>query len=93
MKPPEYLDGAKVLLWDWSDDQPFGYVYYTHGAIASEIFGLAICQYEISKKVYRFSCNKDWEVEQDSDYDTIEDAIKNSPNQYKNILIKWKEYK
>ncbi len=40
-----------------------------------------------------FSCNKDWEVEQDSDYDTIEDAIKSSPNQYKNILIKWKEYK
>ncbi len=23
MKPPEYLDGAKVLLWDWSDGQPF----------------------------------------------------------------------
>ncbi len=37
MKPPEYLDGAKVLLWDWSDGQPFGYVDYTHGAIASEI--------------------------------------------------------
>ncbi|EPG48777.1 hypothetical protein LEP1GSC049_3943 [Leptospira kirschneri serovar Cynopteri str. 3522 CT] len=45
------------------------------------------------KKVYRFNCNKDWEVEQDSDYDTIEDAIKSYPNQYKNILIKWKEYK
>ncbi|MCR8647746.1 hypothetical protein A1343_02150 [Leptospira interrogans serovar Bataviae] len=43
MKPPEYLDGAKVLLWDWSDGQLFGYVDYTHGAIASEIFGLAIC--------------------------------------------------
>ncbi|OCC31430.1 Uncharacterized protein GNX_0071 [Leptospira interrogans serovar Canicola] len=43
MKPPEYLDGAKVLLWDWSDSQLFGYVDYTHGAIASEIFGLAIC--------------------------------------------------
>lgn len=89
MKPPEYLDGAKVLLWDWSDSQLFGYVDYTHGAIASEIFGLAICP----KKIYRFSCNKDWEVEQDSDYDTIEDAIKSYPNQYKNILIKWKEYK
>ncbi|WP_061247683.1 hypothetical protein [Leptospira noguchii] len=93
MKPPAYLDGVKVLLWDWSDGQPFGYLYYTHGTITSEIFGLAICQYEGSKEVYRFSCNKDWEVEQDSDYNTIEDAIKNLPDQYKNISIEWKAYK
>jgi hypothetical protein len=92
LKPPKYIDNAKVILWDWSDDIPFGFVFYTDGSVASAIFGLAICQYDTSDRFYRFCCNKNWETEQDDVYDTIEHAIRYLPEQYKNKPRHWKKY-
>jgi hypothetical protein len=54
-----------------------------------EIYGLAICQYENSDSFYRFSCDKNWETVQDGPYDTIEDAIRLLPVQYKNVEADW----
>jgi hypothetical protein len=82
-KPTAEIDGAKVLYWAWSGLQPFGYVGDT------KIYGLAICQYENSNQVYRFSCNKFWETEQDSQYDSVEKAIEQLPDQYKNVKADW----
>ncbi|OHD15273.1 MAG: hypothetical protein A2Y34_06045 [Spirochaetes bacterium GWC1_27_15] len=92
MKPPEYIDNAKVILWDWSDSKPFGIILDTNGKIKSEIYGLAICKYEKTGDIYRFSCDKNWKTKQDANYDTIENAILNLPQQYKNISVNWKEY-
>lgn len=39
------------------------------------IHGFAVCRYEAGS-IYRFSCNADWEVENDSQYDTLEAARK-----------------
>ena len=92
-KPPREIDGAKVLLWAWSGTTPFGIVKYKggekDGQIAAEIYGLAICQYEKSGEIYRFSCNKNWETEQDAPYDSIENAKEQLPNQYRNIKAEW----
>jgi len=52
MKPPAYIDGAKVIKWAWSESQPFGVVSNDDGSERGEIYGLAICQYEDSKDVY-----------------------------------------
>ncbi len=49
MKPPKYIDNAKVIL-------------------------------------------KNWETEQDAEYDSTDEAIKNLPEQYKNKIVSWKEY-
>lgn len=90
MKPPRKIDGANVLEWAWSGDIPFGVINYTEGDLpAIEIFALAICQYDKSNDIYRFSCNKNWETEQDGVYASVEEAKENLPEQYKNVPTKW----
>lgn len=87
--PPNYLDGAKVIKWAWAKQNPFGYVANKDGKQREEIYGLAICQYEKNKSIYRFSCNKKWNTVQDEVYSTVEDAIKQLPEQYKNVKVNW----
>ncbi len=88
-KPQKEIDGAKVLYWAWSGSIPFGFVGTPEDPMASKIFGLAICQYENSDDVYRFSCDENWETQQDQVYDSIEQAIENLPDQYKNVSAEW----
>ena len=82
-KPPNKIDEANVLFWAWSGLIPFGKVG------DKDIYGLAICQYENSNEVYRFSCDKHWETQQDGLYDSVEKAKKLLPAQYKNVLASW----
>jgi hypothetical protein len=82
-KPPQKLDGAKVLIWAWSGDLPFGRL-----GSDIEIFGLAICTYD-EKGIYRFSCDQNWDVQQDGLYNSIEEAINQLPEQYKEVSAKW----
>ena len=89
MKPPNYLDGAKVIKWAWSGQVPFGIIENMDGDEKEEVFGLAVCKYEDSDNFYRFSCDKNWEVVQDSLYNSIEDAIRFLPEQYKNVERNW----
>ena len=92
MEPPDYLDGAKVIKWAWSGQQPFGFVANEDGTESEEIYGLAICRYDNStskEPICRFSCDKNWEVVQDSIYDTVENAIRRLPDQYRNEEANW----
>ena len=91
MKPPAYIDGAKVIKWAWSGIEPFGYLGTTDSPEREEVYGIAICKYEKSRGVYRFSCDKNWETVQDGTYATVEDAIRFLPVQYKNIEADWQE--
>ncbi len=92
-KPPSKIDGANVLEWAWSGETPFGEIRYENGEIAAKIFGLAICEYPKDKRVYRFSCNLDWESEQDSDYHSVEEAKKHLPQQYQDIKVTWNAFR
>lgn len=90
MNPPKKIDGANILEWAWSGEIPFGVIHYPEGDLPPiEIFGLAICQYDNSSVIYRFSCNKNWETEQDGDYSSIKEAKENLPEQYKDVSAKW----
>ncbi|WP_020409580.1 hypothetical protein [Hahella ganghwensis] len=91
-KPPNEIDGAKVLEWAWSGDKPFGALRYESGEIAAKIFGLAICSYPGSKKFYRFSCDSEWKTEQDSDYNSINEAKEKLPSQYQGVEVIWQIY-
>lgn len=93
MEPPEYIDSAKVIKWAWSGLQPFGIVSSEDGPEKEEIYGLAICKYEGSKNVYRFSCDKNWETIQDGVYEDIEEAVRLLPDQYKNVEANWHSWK
>jgi hypothetical protein len=92
MKPPAYIDGAKVIKWAWSGPKPFGYVGMIDSPGREDIYGLAICQYENSDSFYRFSCDKYWETVQDASNATDEDAIRFLPLQYANIKADWQSY-
>lgn len=91
-KPSKEIDGAKVLEWAWSGNTPFGVICNESGQIESQIFGLAICQYDDSDIFYCFSCDSDWETEQDSPYGSAEDAKNSLPEQYRNAKVKWQKY-
>ena len=88
-EPPDELDGANVIAWAWSGDKPFGFMPYTDSSDRIEIFGLAICKYENSDVVYRFSCDKDWDVQNDSPHDSVEQAQRQLPDQYKLVKAEW----
>ena len=89
LAPPDFIDGARVIKWAWSGQEPFGYVGNTIDQESEKIYGLAICQYEAGSNVYQFSCDKNWNVVQDGLYDTVENAIKLLPDQYKNVIAEW----
>lgn len=89
VEPPDELDGAKVIKWAWSGDRPFGVIPIADSDDLIEIFGLAICQYDDSDSIYRFSCDKDWEVQQDGVYESIDDALRQLPDQYKLVIADW----
>jgi hypothetical protein len=92
-KPEKEIDGANVLYWAWSGAKPFGVIRYKgeekDGQIAFEIYGLAICRYDNDNRVYRFSCEKNWETQQDGLYDSIEEAKADLPEQYKEVPANW----
>ena len=87
--PPKSLDGAEVIEWAWSGSNPFGYILTASGEVAETVFGLAICTYPNSSVVYRFSCDENWEVVQDSDYASVDDAKSFLPEQYKACKANW----
>ncbi|MFN8335603.1 MAG: hypothetical protein U0U09_10770 [Cyclobacteriaceae bacterium] len=90
VEPPDELDGAKVVTWAWSGNKPFGFIPIADSNDSIEVFGLAICQYDDSYSVYRFSCDKDWEVQQDEEYESVDDALRQLPDQYKLVTAKWR---
>lgn len=89
IEPPQELKGAKVIMWAWSGHKPFGFLGNEDDSERESIYGLALCSYGDNEGIYRFSCDKDWEVVQDSFYDTIEQAFDQLPEQYKNVAPIW----
>lgn len=88
--PPGEIDGARVIEWAWSGDKPFGVIRFSSGAIAAEIFGLAICSYS-DGLFYRFSCDRNWNAEHDSVYSTVEEARERLPIQYQEVKPDWRK--
>lgn len=74
MKPPASIDNAEVVAWAWSGPSPFFVMSNCDGTSGPSIHGLAICKYA-NGSVYRFSCNQDWETENDAPFATIRDAM------------------
>jgi len=84
------LDGAKVLWWAWSGETPFGELIGAEGE-DRWVHGFAVCQYE-KGSIYRFTCNKRWDVMQDSDHDTEAEAKAAIPSNYDASKVEWIAY-
>lgn len=88
MQPPDTLDCARVLYWAWSATPPFFIMTDSEGNDPSEVCGLAICQYD-SGKVYRFSCDREWEVLNDSPFASADAAMRGPSGQYDITRVRW----
>lgn len=89
MNPPETLDGATVLFWAWSSPSPFFVMRCSDGPGEIAIHGLAICRYAGAGGVYRFSCDAQWEVENDSPWPSVEDAMHGQVNGLDVATVRW----
>jgi hypothetical protein len=88
--PPAMLDGARVFWWAWAGDEPFGEL---PGAAGDDrlVFGFAVCRYE-NGRLYRFTCNRHWQVVQDMDHTDEEEARADIPAQYDASRVVWQRY-
>jgi len=82
------IDGARVLEWAWSDE-PFGEILDTEGHLVAVIHGLALCAYEGSAAIYRFSCDARWRCQQDGLHASIAEAKAELPAQYRRVEPVW----
>ena len=97
-KPPEYLDGAKVLFWTLLDDRNkrTGKLrLYANGTLQTEFHGLAIAAYEDKngipkQETYLFFCDENWEVENDTYHDSVDAAKAQAEMTFTGIDEKWK---
>lgn len=86
--PPPRIDGARVLEWAWSVD-PFGEILDAEGRLAAVVHGLALCRYDESSQIYRFSCDGNWDCQQDALYESIDEAKAHLPAQYRRVEPVW----
>ena len=88
---PNTLDNAKVLYYTPKDD--FGEIYYTDGKVADYIKYLAICKYQNRKEeYYLFRCDENFEVVEDSVWNSIEECMGVANASYNGNII-WIEVK
>ncbi len=87
--PPNELDGARVLWLAWSGEEPFGELCDSEGQ-QQFVHGLAVCTYDTGL-FYRFSCDSEWQVVQDSFYDSEESAKNAIPENYDASRVNWVE--
>lgn len=64
-----------------------------NGEDGIQIVGLAVCRYNDTGHVYRFSCNEQWEVENDTDWgQSAEAAMTGESGQYDVKTVRWIKY-
>lgn len=71
-EPPERLDGADVLCWVASSREEF---YQMVGADPPiKVAAMVVAQYADGGPIYLFKCDREWQVVQDWDCSSIEEA-------------------
>lgn len=87
--PPGMLDGANVLYFARSGWQPYFDMLDTEGQVVAHIHGLAVCRYGEVESVYRFSCDENWNVINDMDCASVEEALSTLSGNYEITAVRW----
>ncbi|MRX73433.1 hypothetical protein GJU40_14905 [Bacillus lacus] len=77
MSKPLELDGAKVLVFTKNDTTKLLMVFEEEEGSPREvpITALAIAEYDNDDRFYLFLCDKDWEVQADYLFDSVEESM------------------
>ncbi len=79
------LDGAEVIAILKKDN--FGVIRYSNNSMPPiPVKYLAICKYENDNSIFVFLCNENYEVEQDSLFDTVEEAKQYAVTRNKRVV-------
>jgi hypothetical protein len=78
---------GRNLYWAWSGEQPFGFL----DSPPVGIFGFVVAL-SPGGGIYRFSCDREWIVHQDSLFGTPRDAMTANFPQYAKRPIRWIKY-
>jgi len=74
--PPPLLDGARVLHYAISGRGGFYAIGDENGASRQLVAAMAVCRYDDSGALYLFKCAADWDVIQDTDCASVEEAMR-----------------
>ena len=89
-RPPQHLDGAKVVCWTVS---PRGGFYQLRGADPPiTVVAMAVAQYEDGGSIYLFTCNRNWEVVQDWDCGSVEEAMELAAEHVGTEALDWESH-
>ena len=86
------IDGARVLWWASTagiaktDACTFG----KNGRAQSSFAALAIAQYDGASGCYLFLCDEEWETQNDTDHQTIDEAREFAESLYPGIATRWR---
>ncbi len=87
--PPRQLDGAAVICWSLA---PPGASYELHRSHPPAARAVAVCRYDDGGHVYLFACDADWEVVQDWDWGSVEEAIEMAAKYVRGQPIAWQRF-
>ena len=85
--PPRIIDNMTVVYWAWSWPNPFFVMPEGRNGIA--IHGFAVGKSSDGKSYLRLSCNRQWESQNDADYDSLEAALTATVNGIDFKQLKW----
>jgi hypothetical protein len=91
-KPPTQIDGADVVAYailDPAIHKDTGILrLYADGALQTCFYGLAIATYDL-EGFYLFFCDADWETENDTLHDSVEEAIETAKRKFGMLPSSW----
>jgi len=93
-KPPETLDGARVLAFASIDDSVVptrNTIHRVGGEVVPPAVGLAIAQFQGIGEFYLFHCDADWRVVADTCHPTRESAGAQAEFEYRGVSARWTE--
>ncbi len=91
-KPPIQIDGADVVAYTILDPaihKDTGALrLYAGGVLQSYFYGLAIATYDVDR-YYLFFCDTEWETENDTLHDSVDEAIETAKRKFGILLDDW----
>lgn len=89
--PPGLLDGAAVVTWVVG---PSGGFYQLLGSDPPiTVAAMAVCRYGSDGPVYLFKCDQNWEVVQDWDCGSVEEAAESAEQFSNGQPMVWRQHR
>ena len=86
------IDGARVLWWVDTAGiaRTEACIFRKRGQVQTAFAALAIARYDGASGCYLFLCDENWETQNDTDHETVDEAREFAESLYPGISIRWR---